>query len=259
MRKNKKITAKQIKLIINVISLTIFIVSYFYVYETYVDKTDAVNSEMLNRKAEITNREKMLAEEENVREQIEEVSLQKQAIIDSFPVYIGDEDNFMFVDQMESALNVKTASINSADPEVVFETILPIVQGESDKEAANSQTMKDGNEEKPSVMIATANTLSMSFVTNYRGFKNMADYISNYPDHTIIESVAVSSDNTTGLLTGNLILRRFALSGTGKEYEVPSIEGIDIGIDNIFGSDTSQELDPKQELDPTQDLDPTQE
>lgn len=246
--KNKKITAKRIKLIVNIISLTIFVISYFYIYEAYVDKTEAANKEISLRKAEISDREKMLAEEDTIWEQIEEVNLQKQAIIDSFPVYIGDEDNFLFVDQMESAVNVKTSSINSADPIVVFDTILPVVQEGTDGEADSSQTTKDETTEKPSVMIATANTLSMSFITDYRGFMNMTDYISKYPDHTIIESVAISSDNTTGVLAGNLVLRRFALSGTGKVYEVPSIEGIDIGIDNLFGSDTSQELDNVQEL-----------
>lgn len=249
MNKNKKITAKQIKLIINFISLVIFIVSYFYIYDTYVDKTEAVNNEIMMRKAEITNREKMLADEDSVRMQIEGVKLQKQTIIDSFPVYIGDEDNFLFVDQMESAVNVKTSSISSEAPVMVYETILPVVQEVSDGESDSSSINKDGTGEKPSVMIATANTLSMSFITDYRGFKNMTDYISKYPDHTIIDSVAVSSDNTTGVLAGNLVLRRFALNGTGKEYVIPSIEGIDIGIDNIFGSDTSQESDLAQELD----------
>ena len=246
--KNKKLAAKQIKLIVNIISLIIFVISYFYIYEAYVDKTEAANKEISLRKAEISDREKMLAEEDTLWEQIEEVNLQKQAIIDSFPVYIGDEDNFLFVDQMESAVNVKTSSINSTDSVMVFETILPVVQEGPEGDGTPSQTGNTETSESPSVMLATANTLSMSFITDYRGFKDMSDYISRYPDHTIIESVAVSSDSSSGILTGNLVLKRFALSGTGKHYEVPSIEGIDIGIDNIFGSDTSQELDTVQEL-----------
>ncbi len=230
-----KFTAKQIKLIINLISLIIFIVSYFYIYQTNVDKTKALTNETLIRKEELRDRLERLAKEDSLREQLTKVNQQKQTIIDRFPVFIGDEDNFLFVEQMESAVKVKTSSINSSDPVMLYETILPIKEEPGEAPETPIGTNSESGE-TPKVMIATSKTLSMSFITDYRGFKEMADYISKYPDPTIIESVAVSSDKATGVLAGNLVLKRFALSGTGKKYEVPSIDGIDIGIDNIFGS-----------------------
>ena len=261
MKKNK-INGKQIKLIINIISLGIFMFSYFYLYENYVDKTERNYLEVEKTKAAILDREKKLQEEESVKEQIVEVNAEKQKIIDSFPVYIGDEDNFMFVEQMEEALNVKTSSVTPSDNVEFFKTILP-AKGEdtevtktagttatsgteensnTSSEDTVTQDQNNTNTDQQAVMTATVSTLGMSFITDYKGFKDMMNYIGKYPDHTIIDSVSVSADNMTGVLAGNLVLKRFALTGTGKEYQAPTFDDIDIGMDNIFGEGNGTEI-----------------
>jgi hypothetical protein len=232
---------KQIKLIINFISLSIFIFSYFYLYDNYVDKTESCIQETENMRAAIKDREYMLQEEDMVREQIEEVEAKKQKIIDSFPVYIGNEDNFMFVEQMEKALNIKTSSVTPSDTQEFFRTIIPAKAGGPQAGGAPGAagapaTDKKGNADQQEYMTATVSSMSMSFTTDYQGFKDMVDYVRRYPDHTVIDSVSVSSDQVSGILVGNLVLKRFALTGTGKEYLAPSFEHIDIGMDNIFGS-----------------------
>ncbi len=262
----KKMTGKQIKLILNIFSLSIFIFSYFYLYDHYVEKTEKAKKDIEAVKLEIQVREKKLSEEDSVRARIDEVNTQKQAIIDSFPSSIQDEDNFMFIEQMEKALNITTSSVTTSENTVFYNTIIPITGAEAGTEVATADTsavaatptegpettenasqdgstapQTSGNNDTETAaantMTATVNSLSMSFITDYNGLKDIADYISNYPDHTIIDSISVSADSATGVLAGNLVLKRFALSGTKKEYVEPEIDGIDIGTDNIFGAD----------------------
>ncbi len=266
IKKDKKkgtISGKQVKLIINFISLGIFIFSYFYLYESYVEKTDNSYLEVEQTKVAIQERERMLKEEDSVRERIAEVNEKKQKIIDSFPVYIGNEDNFLFVEQMEKKLKVKTSSVIPSDNTEFFRTILPAKEkadgaGQGAAEAGNqgtsgnavAQDKSKAGTDQQAVMTATVSSLSMSFVTDYQGFKDMMDYIGNYPDHTIVDSVSVSADNISGILAGNLVLKRFALTGTGKEYQEPSFDKIDIGTDNIFGAGKNKEnaaADPEAE------------
>jgi hypothetical protein len=78
----------------------------------------------------------------------------------------------------------------------------------------------------------------MNFQATYKEFKKLMDYIATYPDKTVIDSVSVSYDNTTGNLSGSMVLKRFALTGTGKVYNIPMIDNISIGTDNIFGTDS---------------------
>lgn len=268
--KKKKFTGKQIKFTINMISFAIFVFSYFYLYESYVKKTETAYENVELVKAEIKSREQKLSEEASVRDKITEVNAQKQEIIDSFPVGIKDEDNYMFIEQMEKALNIKTSSISTTESSLFYKTILP-VQGITPADQANAAVEQIGNTtEQPTnntdqpanateqtakptdaaqatggnteaaqidTMTATVNTVSLSFMTDSKGLKQIAEYIKNYPDHTIIDSVAVNVDSATGTLAGNLVLKRFALTGTGKEYVEPAINGIDIGNDNIFGTE----------------------
>lgn len=242
--KKKRIKVKQIKFMINIICLAMFCFSYLYIYRVYTNKTEDVYKEAEVIKAQMKDRERKLSEEDTVRDKLVEVNNQKQAIIDNYPVCLEEEDNFMFVEQMEKELRVKTSSIATSDNTVFYSTILPAQNTVSD----DGSNLKEDTQQLEEItvsedrMTATYNTLNMSFVTNYNGFKEMVDYIRDYPNHTIIESVAVSYDSSTGALAGSMILKRFALMGTGKEYKAPSIDGIDIGIDNIFGTGNKKEV-----------------
>jgi hypothetical protein len=293
--KKKKLTGQQIKFIINMISITIFAVSYLYVYTGYVKKTEAAYKEIDLAKQQIEVLKTQLTEEDTVRQETEEVNAQIQSIIDSFPVNIAKEDNLLFIEQMQKSLDISFTSINITDSEPFYETILPIRnedgtevdQTEADalKEDASKEdttttadaTVREDipskttdsqtatfeetedmvSEETTSPDIATKQTgenpatasqlqtmrgtqssITMNFQATYKEFKKLMDYIATYPDKTVIDSVSVSYDNTTGNLSGSIVLKRFALTGTGKVYNIPMIDNISIGTDNIFGTDS---------------------
>ena len=296
--KNKKITGQQVKFIINMISIAIFVVAYFYVYTGYMKKTEAAYNEINSTKQSIEELKTQLSEEDVVRQDMAEVNNQMQTIIDSFPVDIAKEDNLLFIEQMQKVLDINFTSINVTDSTPVYETILPIrnEDGTEVVQAVTDATTTDSTASNPTldsinsedntsattdnqtasleetegnitedttnsdttagqtvtdtatatqlqVMQGTQSSITMNFQATYKEFKKLVDYIANYPDKTVIDSVSVSYDNTTGNLTGSLVLKRFALTGTGKVYEIPMIEDISIGTDNIFGTDTDKNDD----------------
>jgi cobalamin biosynthesis protein CobT len=236
----------------------------------------------------MSEQEQKLAEEETVRQNTEEKKAQIQSILDSYPVYIAKEDNFIFIEQMQAALNIKFSSINISDITEFYDTEMPVLSEDgsetdsdtsdsentassdnenqtdstdgtlaSDTDAANSQadttatdaegTDADGAETtNDETMKGMQTTISLSFMTTYDGLKELVDYIKNYPDKTVIDSTSVNYDNTTGELTGSLVIKRYSLTGTGKKYEAPYIEDISIGTDNIFGTNPDQTNLPDQ-------------
>lgn len=244
MGKKKKMTGKRVKIIINIISLVVFCIAYFYLYENYVKKTDKAYADAELTGAMIKDRERKLLEEDEVKQMVPGVIEQKEDIIDSFPVNIAEEDNYMFVEKLEEVLDITTSSVSMSDSVKYYDTIIPAVAAdvegyETDGEAAagSGGETTDAADSVPSTMTAYYSTLSFNFVTSYEGFKELTEYIRDYPEHTVIDSVTISRDNMTGSLAGSLTLKRFFLSGTGKDYETPVIEGIDIGTDNIFGTE----------------------
>jgi hypothetical protein len=68
----------------------------------------------------------------------------------------------------------------------------------------------------------------------------MVDYINNYPSRSVIDSISVSADGTTNMLTGSMVIKRYALAGSGKAYQEPQIDDIGVGTDDIFGIDSDK-------------------
>lgn len=226
----KKPNGKQIKLIISIISVGIFIFSYFTIYDGYVSKTKDAYNEIEVTKKKIREREEMLIKEEEILASLEEVNKQKQDIIDLYPVYIAKEDNFMFVEKLQKNTKINITSVNVSDNTGFYNTILPAV--EDDIYMMYNKNAGEGNK----TMTGLVNTISLSFLTTYEGIKGFSEYIRTYPEPTVIDKMSISYDSSTGALAGNLVLKRFSLIGTGKEYVSTYIDGFDIGTDNIFGT-----------------------
>lgn len=233
---------KQIKFIISLISVGIFVYSYFIVYEKYTSKTTEAYNEIKIVQQKIREREEMLIQEEEIQSSLEEVNRKKHEIIDNYPVHIAKEDNFMFVEKLQNNVKINIMSLDVSDNTDFYTTILPLVEvdiTENQEEEVRSDNKRDSDAET-TTMTGLVNTISMSFLTSYEGLKDLSEYIRKYPEPTVIDRVSISYDSSTGALAGNLTLKRFALTGTGKEYNGTHIDGIDIGTDNIFGTDGIQ-------------------
>ena len=241
----KKEKGKKIKFIISLISVGIFAYSYFVVYNGYLEKTTDAYNETRLVKLQILEREQMLAEEEDILTTLEEINREKQKIIDSYPVYIAKEDNFMFIEKLERNLKINITSLDVSENKGFYQTILPAVVSSTDSEDQGDEVEDQvtASDATISTMDGYVNSITMNFLTTYEGIKELSEYIRNYPEPTIIENVSVSYDSSTGALAGNLILNRFFLTGTGKEYMGIPIDGINIGTDNIFGTGESSEQD----------------
>jgi hypothetical protein len=271
----KKITGNQVKLILCLISLGIFAFAYLNVYMRFTQLTSDLTVETKLAREQMQRREQEIFEEETVGKNLIERKAEKDAIINEFPSYIAKEDNYMFIEQLEDSLDIDISSISLSDNTVFYTTILPIVGEEEQVAVTTEQATKDGvedavietennasiqetnpavedntssvdepvttatdgtEEETVNTMAGLQNSISITFQTTYEGFKELVNYINHYPDKTVINNTAVTYDNTTGFLTGSMVITRYALSGTGKTYEPPYIDDISIGTDNIFGT-----------------------
>lgn len=130
-----------------------------------------------------------------------------------------------------------TEAATTANKKSGSETQLDGIEAMTADTGAKAANKKDT--ETPTI-TGMATTILMNFTSTYEEFKDMVDYIANDTSNAIIDSASISVDSTTGKLTGSLVIKCFALAGTGKAYEPPRIENITVGTDNIFGigSDT---------------------
>ncbi|MDE6635246.1 MAG: hypothetical protein K2K09_01390, partial [Lachnospiraceae bacterium] len=85
-------------------------------------------------------------------------------------------------------------------------------------------------------IAANKSIMGINFKTSYEGLKKCMDFIDSYSDYMNIESFSCAYNQETGLLIGSFNVNRYSLSGLGKVYEDPAVDGIGLSKDNIFGS-----------------------
>lgn len=78
--------------------------------------------------------------------------------------------------------------------------------------------------------------VNLSYETTYSGIKHVIDMINKHKDKVRIQTISAAFDNATGALSGSMSITFYAIGGNGKEYTAPSIKGIPLGLDNIFGT-----------------------
>jgi hypothetical protein len=225
--KKKRLSAISVKYTINMISLAIFVISYMYIYTEYLSRTKDTYTEIGLVKQQIKTTMNKIANEDEISDKTNNIEADIQNVLERYPVYISKVDNLLFIKQMESDLNMDIKMVDSTDSSSFYDTGLP-VRG----------TVDEG---EPKTMTGLEAIIALNFQTDYKGLKKMINYIVNYPEHTTIDSLSVSRDDTTNSLTGSLVIKRYALSGTGKKYEQPVIDDISIGTDDIFGINSDDE------------------
>jgi hypothetical protein len=123
-----KLTGSQIRLLICLVVVAIFSLSYQYIYTEFENLADSYSTKTKTTNQLIRQRQDDLAKEEEYKSKTEEMTQKCEAIINAYPVNITKEDDLIFIEKLEKALNITipSANISIADNIQVYQTILPI-------------------------------------------------------------------------------------------------------------------------------------
>ena len=122
----KKLTGTQIRLVLCLVIVAIFVLAYQYIYTRYESLADELNTKTKAAKLEIAQRESDLAEEDSLKTKTEDLKSQYEIIIASLPVNITKEDNLIFIEKLEKDLGINIPSVDVQDTSEFYTTILPI-------------------------------------------------------------------------------------------------------------------------------------
>lgn len=76
----------------------------------------------------------------------------------------------------------------------------------------------------------------MAFKTEYHGLKAMLGEVIGSSQKKTISTLNVSFDDSTGKLTGEMLVDSYFLYGLDKPYEAPYIPAVPHGTNNLFGT-----------------------
>jgi hypothetical protein len=231
-----KLSSKEKKLLFVFVILLIVVVTYQFGYVAYSNKAkeledsnQILKSRLMELQQKQDNRNKYITETDTMKREID-------TLISKFPAGLTQEQSTIFVTELETYAGMDVSSISFGDISMFYTT----GQGVGDN---NSATTDGESQETKTVEVGGFSniagyqmTMNLSYQTTYDGLKKCIDFINKSDSKMNISDLTAAFDNTTGNLTGTMTIVLYALDGTGKDFKNVTIDGVQLGTDNIFGT-----------------------
>lgn len=141
----RKMSGNLFRLMLCLIMVAIFALSYQFIYLEYVDKTEEYKEKTDQTRQLITQRKDELAKADELKAQTEEITKEYNTIIASYPVKITKEDNLIFIEKLEKELKIDIPSVNIYESSDFYQTILPARDENGNELVVDLPADKEGN------------------------------------------------------------------------------------------------------------------
>ena len=270
---NMTISKKDIPLLLGVLGLVIAVLVYYFVYMPYQDKISDLTDANSAIQQQINDLADKTAQKSYYESETQRMNNEVNKIYAMFPPEREAEDAVMECLTLEQLAPMEATSINF-EPAVAVYTLGggTADAAEADTAAAdnttdtgdttveedvaaaqNGETTTYSEGTVPAITFSTGvlpagyqgdygpvtlnnNSVTYVLVTSYDGVKRIFDYITSNTDKESIKSISMAMDAETGLLTCNIVMNEYSLTGTGKVYTYPELPAVQIGTDNLFGT-----------------------
>ena len=189
------------------------------------EKLDQQNSELQLKVDELNNK---IQYEALYNKEIENATYAVPEILNLYAAGNDPVKSIMFIVGMSNVTLTDVSAISFGTENLYFSSAnVPIVTfGEKPEDTTYTFASAEGY----------TSELSFPFKTDYKGLKDMIDYINHYSERMTISSITVSYDQETGELTGAVVVNLYSISGVDKREPIPATGVTDFGTSNIFGT-----------------------
>lgn len=246
------------KLLIILAGVAVLALTYFFVFSPQADKREQLKTENMNLKSQYNELSALASKADEYTKKTQEMSDAMQQVYDNFPSYLQIENGIMDAVAIEKSTNTSISELTVGSP-VAVDVTNPDEQsdgtdGSSDSSSDTSSESTDGSadtssESTDSSTDSSSSTQSsvagyqlydvstvMSFKSEYHGLKAMLGDVIGSSDKKTISTLNISFDDSTGKITGEMLVDSYFLYGLDKPYEAPYIPSVPHGTDNLFGT-----------------------
>lgn len=251
--KNIKISKKDIKLLLIVLSLAFLWVSYYFVYSSNMKKADIINNNIDKLEIRHDDLQKKINDKDKIVKENNDLQRQYSQLLASYGNGTSDEKNVMFVKNLVDNTGLEVNSVAFKNLAFLFNGTNMVEKKSDDtnvKDADNELSKANGdnpteanqikvNAKKLEALKNLAGykvTLNLTFRSTYESYKKCLEYLKNYPEKCNVGDVSLSYDTETGNISGTMSINMYHLIGEGVEYKAPEINNLSIGSKNVFGT-----------------------
>ena len=244
-----EISARDKKLLVYLIAISIIAGSYFFVAKPLLDKQAKLNEEISELQQKVTHYTEIYNNMDNYESQIAEAQTKYNETCNKLFGGLNQDNTIMMVKDLENATDVWIARLSFTEEDVVFGEEIADATAEGDvaadatgevatNDAAEAATA-DGGEAAPASMQGVRQDLNIDYAASYDNFKRFIEYIENHDERLFISSINATYSVDSGLVGGSMVLSQYAILGTDKEYKAPEINNVTLGTDTIFKTGTT--------------------
>lgn len=245
------------KLLIILAGVAILALTYFLIFIPQSNKRDSLKSENMNLKSQYNQLSALAAKADDYTKKTKDMSDAMQQVYDNFPSYLQIENGIMDAVAIEKSTNTNITELTVGSPTAI-DVNNPTGEAGTDSSSgssSDSSTTDSSNADSlQSFQTADGSTSSssakstvtgyqlydvstvMAFKTEYHGLKAMLGKVIGSSQKKTISTLNVSFDDSTGKLTGEMLVDSYFLYGLDKPYEAPYIPAVPHGTNNLFGT-----------------------
>ena len=247
-----EISARDKKLLVYLLAISIIAGAYFFVAKPLLDKQAALTDEISELQQRVTHYTEIYNNMESYEGKIAEAQTKYSETCNKLFGGLNQDNTIMMVKDLEDTTDVWIARLSFNEEEVVFGEAA--AEGEAVDEAsadgtgdvaatdATDGTAAEGGEAEaagPASIQGVRQDLNIDYAASYDNFKRFIEYIENYDERLFISSINATYSVDSGLVGGSIVLSQYAILGTDKEYKAPEINNVQLGNDTIFKTGTT--------------------
>ncbi len=241
-----EISARDKKLLVYLIAISIIAGSYFFVAKPLLDKQAKLNEEISELQQKVTHYTEIYNNMDNYESQIAEAQTKYNETCNKLFGGLNQDNTIMMVKDLENATDVWIARLSFTEEDVVFGEEIADATAEGSETTEGAETAEgaeaaaaDGSEAAPASMQGVRQDLNIDYAASYDNFKRFIEYIENHDERLFISSINATYSVDSGLVGGSMVLSQYAILGTDKEYKAPEISNVTLGTDTIFKTGTT--------------------
>mgnify|MGYP000900270621 CR=1 FL=1 len=255
------------KLLIILAGVAILALTFFLIFMPQSNKRDSLKSENMNLKSQYNQLSALAAKADDYTKKTKDMSDAMQQVYDNFPSYLQIENGIMDAVAIEKSTNTNITELTVGSPTAIdvnnptgeagTDSSSGSTTDSSNTDSSQSSQTADGNSSQSQTddgSAAGSGTSSgsakstvtgyqlydvstvMAFKTEYHGLKAMLGEVIGSSQKKTISTLNVSFDDSTGKLTGEMLVDSYFLYGLDKPYEAPYIPAVPHGTNNLFGT-----------------------
>ena len=220
-----KISEKDKKLLLILLAFVILTCAYYLGYKNLTDLTQKYNQEASTLKKKQTdlvqknsNREKFISDTNNYKNTY-------NLIFSNYSNGTSQDASLAFISKLEMITGSWIKSTTLSDTSMIY------TFGNDNSTNPSASGLKVYSTD----MQGYKTTLTLTYEAKYDQWKNLIKFVNNYYSKNSIDSIAMSYNAVTGLVSGTMTLSTYAITGSQRPFTAPKIDS-STGTDNIFSS-----------------------